>query len=94
MAVDTRNKRASALGVALAVTLTLPAPDGTVGQPDRQHAAYSYAGIEAAEENIGTVADVEVVATAVTSATVTATSVTSADLTATVVTSADLIGTI
>lgn len=47
MAVDTRSKRASVLGVAAAIILTLPAPDGTVGQPDQQHAALCYAGIAA-----------------------------------------------
>lgn len=45
--MDTRNKRASAIGVAFVAALILPAPDATVGQPDRQHAAYSYAGIQA-----------------------------------------------
>ena len=48
MAVDTRSKRASVLGIAAAITLTLPLSDGTVGQPDRQHVACCYAGIEAA----------------------------------------------
>lgn len=47
MAVDTRSKRASVLGVAAAIVLTLPAPDGAVGQPDQQQAALCYAGIEA-----------------------------------------------
>lgn len=45
--MDTRNKRASALGVGLAFALVLPAPDGTVEQADRQQTAYSYAGISA-----------------------------------------------
>lgn len=49
MAIDTRAKRASVLGVAMAATLTLPAPDSTVGQPDRQGVAYAYSGIEADE---------------------------------------------
>jgi len=47
MAIDTRSKRASVLGIAAAITLTLPLSDGTVGQPDRQHVAYSYAGLTA-----------------------------------------------
>ena len=47
MAVDTRNKRASVLGVAMAVTLVLPAPDGAVAAADQNHTAYSYAGITA-----------------------------------------------
>lgn len=47
MAVDTQNKRASCLGLALAVTLTLPVPDGTVATADRAHTTYCYAGIAA-----------------------------------------------
>lgn len=49
MALDTRNKRASAIGIGLALRLVLPSPDGAVGGPDRQQVAYSYAGISAAE---------------------------------------------
>lgn len=45
MAIDTRSKRASVLGLALAPLLTLPLADGTIGQADRQHIAYVYAGI-------------------------------------------------
>lgn len=48
MAVDTRDKRASVLGLALASLLVLPEP-GTLDQPDRQHVAYSYRGITAEE---------------------------------------------
>lgn len=48
MAIDTRSKRASVLGVGLAVTLALPLADGSVDQPDRQHVAFTYAGLEAA----------------------------------------------
>jgi hypothetical protein len=48
MAVDTRNKRASCLGFA-SPWRVLPNPDGAVGQPDRQHVAYSYPGIQADE---------------------------------------------
>jgi hypothetical protein len=47
MAVDTRSKRASVLGIGLAAALTLPLVDGTVGQADRQHVAFAYAGIAA-----------------------------------------------
>ena len=47
MAVDTRNKRSSVLGLALSVTLTLPLADGTVALADRQHVAFCYAGIDA-----------------------------------------------
>ncbi len=46
MAVDTRSKRASILGLCL-IALTLPLSDGSVDQPDRQHVAFSYAGIAA-----------------------------------------------
>ena len=46
MAVDTRDKRASILGLGLASLLVLPAP-GSIDQPDRQHVAYCYRGIAA-----------------------------------------------
>jgi hypothetical protein len=48
MAVDTRDKRASVLGLGLAALLVLPQP-GTLDQGDRQQTAYSYRGIEADE---------------------------------------------
>jgi hypothetical protein len=54
MAIDTRSKRASVIGVASAMLLTLPLADGTVGQPDRQHVALCYAGIQAAEAVVAT----------------------------------------
>lgn len=44
MAVDTRDKRASILGLGLALRLVLPNP-GAIDQPDRQQLAYSYRGI-------------------------------------------------
>jgi hypothetical protein len=47
MPLDSRNKRASALGIGLAALVVLPAPDGTVVQADRQQVAYCYAGISA-----------------------------------------------
>lgn len=47
MAVDTRSRRAACLGIAAAITLTLPLRDGTVGQADRQHVAFCYPGITA-----------------------------------------------
>lgn len=47
MAVDTRSKRASVLGVGLISALTLPLSDGSVDQADRQHVAFCYAGISA-----------------------------------------------
>lgn len=47
MAVNTRSKRASVIGLGLGIALTLPMPDGTVGQADRQGVALSYSGIAA-----------------------------------------------
>lgn len=47
MAVDTRNKRASCLGIARTPPTVFPNPDGTIAQPDRQHTAYCYPGITA-----------------------------------------------
>ena len=47
MAVDTRNKRASCLGIDGITRQVFPNPDGAIGQPDRQHVAYKYAGIAA-----------------------------------------------
>lgn len=51
MAVDTRNKRASILGIGLAAALVLPSPDGSVDAPDRPHVSFTYVGftIEAPE---------------------------------------------
>jgi hypothetical protein len=48
--VDTRNKRASALGFVLAALVVLPAPDAAIGQADRQQVTFSYAGILAESE--------------------------------------------
>lgn len=45
MAVDTRNKRSSAIQVSLPWRSMLPAPDGAIDQADRQHTALLYAGI-------------------------------------------------
>ena len=45
--MNTRDKRSSALGLGLAVTLVLPLTDGTVATADRAHTAYSYRGITA-----------------------------------------------
>lgn len=53
MAVDTATKRASVLGFTLAARLVLPIPDGTIGQADRQHVAYSYAGLTAQAALLG-----------------------------------------
>ena len=43
----TRNNRSSAINVSSPWRGMLPVPDGTVGQADRQHVAYMYAGISA-----------------------------------------------
>lgn len=46
MALDTRNRRASALACGLAFLTVLPAPDGlTLDQGDRQQVAALYRGI-------------------------------------------------
>lgn len=47
MAVDTRDRRSSVVAFARGHGRVFPNPDGTVGQPDRQHVAYSYPGITA-----------------------------------------------
>lgn len=48
MPIDTRSKRASAVGLLLPFLLAPPAPDGTIEQRDRQHAAHAYSGVFAA----------------------------------------------
>ncbi len=50
MALDSRDKRASTLGLAVApFALVLPNPDGAaLAQADRQQVAFCYAGIAAA----------------------------------------------
>lgn len=46
MAVDTRDKRASALGIVAPLVPTFPLADGNIAnQADRQNAAFSYTGI-------------------------------------------------
>ena len=54
MAINTRSRRASVLGIVAPYVLTLPLADGTVGQPDRQHVAFTYPGIQAAADVIPT----------------------------------------
>lgn len=63
MPVDTRNKRASVLGLGLASLLVLPAPDATVHAVDRPHVAYSYSGLAAEAPVVGPVDLVELTAT-------------------------------
>lgn len=65
MAIDTANKRASAINVSSPWRSSLPFPDGVIAQLDRQHTAFMYAGIAsgaaapvtAREHNIGFVAN-------------------------------------
>ena len=45
MAVDTRDKRSSAIAVSSPWRNRLPLPDSTVDQGDRQHTAYYYSGV-------------------------------------------------
>ena len=45
MAIDTRDKRGSCIGIDSSL---LPNPDGSLNQGDRQQADYSYRGITAA----------------------------------------------
>lgn len=49
MAIDTRNKRASTIGIGFHVGKTGPAPDGSIANAaDRQQIGYGYPGIAAA----------------------------------------------
>jgi hypothetical protein len=45
MAIDTRNKRSSAINITSPWRSKLPLADGTVAQADRQHAGLHYEGI-------------------------------------------------
>lgn len=45
MAVDTRDRRFSLLGLGLAPLRVLPDPDNDVDAPDRAHFLYLYSGI-------------------------------------------------
>lgn len=47
MAINTRNKRASILGIGLAASIVYPNPSGTIDQAARQQTAYAYPGIDA-----------------------------------------------
>lgn len=47
MAIDTRDRRASCVGLALAFRIVLPVADGGLDAGDRQHTAYTYRGIAA-----------------------------------------------
>lgn len=45
MAIDTRNRRSSAINPQCPWRGQWPAPDSALGQADRQHGLWSYAGI-------------------------------------------------
>ena len=45
MAINTRDRRASAGACGLVMLVALPIPDGTIGAADRAHSAGFYAGI-------------------------------------------------
>lgn len=45
MAIDSASKRASAVAMLGTFMPALPWPDGTIGQGDRQHQAWTYSGI-------------------------------------------------
>lgn len=45
MALDSRNKRASSVGMLLGCLLAPPEPTGTIDQGTRQHIAWTYRGI-------------------------------------------------
>jgi len=47
MAIDTRNRRSSAINPQCPWRGQWPAPDSTIDQADRQHGLWSYAGIVA-----------------------------------------------
>jgi hypothetical protein len=61
MPVDTRDKRASVLGVDSATPRMEQNPSGTIAQSGRQIAGHVYAGILAGSPVIITVSDLEVV---------------------------------
>lgn len=52
MAIDTRDKRASAGACALVWLVALPTPDSTISAADRAHSAGFYAGIAAGTPSI------------------------------------------
>lgn len=43
--LDTRSKRASSIQTLKSYVIAPPLPDGTIGQGDRQHIAFTYSGI-------------------------------------------------
>ena len=53
MAIDSREKKTSLLGYGLPFRVSLPYPDGTLDQGDRQHLIGLYAGILASSADSG-----------------------------------------
>jgi len=51
--LNTRSKRASSIRLWMPFVLAPPLPDGTLGQGDRQHIAWTYSGILAAAAAAG-----------------------------------------
>lgn len=51
--LDTRSKRASSVQFMAPYIGSLVLPDGTIGQGDRQHTAWSYSGILATAAVVG-----------------------------------------
>lgn len=49
MAIDTKGKRMSVIGLNLPVPSLLPEPDGEIASADRQHLLWLYSGIAIAE---------------------------------------------
>ena len=45
MAIDTRQRRSSVVNMGMPLWRSLPIPDGTLTQADRNHALRAYAGI-------------------------------------------------
>ena len=56
MAINTRDRRASAGACGLVMLVALPTPDSTIGAADRAHSAGFYAGI-----SVGAVASLDAV---------------------------------
>jgi hypothetical protein len=51
--LDNTSKRRSSVQILMTPILAPPAPDGTISQADRQHIAWTYSGILAAQPAAG-----------------------------------------
>ena len=60
MALDTRDKRSSAIMVSLPWRGLFPLPDGTVNQGDRQQCACMYRGIAAQTPSVAVITRIKV----------------------------------